>query len=85
MRKVLLKIAYWIIDKYNIPIITIPDSIMNISPLVKIQVECTRQMNGLLSNEYRHAHTYATLRKKLPNEASRDIGLCIELVVYGLL
>ena len=58
---------------------------MIISPLVKIEVEKTRKMEGLLSNEYRHAHTYATLRKKLPDAKSRDIGLCVELVVYGLL
>jgi hypothetical protein len=85
MKKFLLKIAYFIMTKYKEPIIRIPDSIILISSLIKTEVTETSAMQGLYSNEYRHSHTYAALKKNLPDVKSRDIGLGIELVLYGLL
>ena len=93
MKQIILRVYDKIANRYReiviwlvyIKVAIFPNSIISIAPIVRSVVEDTNKMEGLLSNEYRHAHTYATLRKRLPNVPSRDIGLCIELVIYGIL
>lgn len=84
-RDLTTRFAYWILAKNNVKGMIFQDNILSIVSLVKEEVQRTSEMEGLLSNEFRHAHTYATLKKKLPHSNSRDIGLCIELVVNGKL
>jgi inosine/xanthosine triphosphate pyrophosphatase family protein len=85
MKKYLLKTALWVLNRYGFKYVVIPESIYAIKDDVNIIVEKVRNTPGLRSNEYRHSHAYATLKKKLPTAKSRDIGLCIELVIYGLI
>lgn len=85
MKKYILRLSFWAIKRYGINTLITPEGVLKIRDDVKIVVDMVNNMQGLLSNEYRHAHAYATLKKRLPNAKSRDIGLCIEMVIYGLI
>jgi hypothetical protein len=85
MRNYLIRFAFWILGKFQVPVIKVPEGVLAITPAIREVVSKTSGMEGLLSNEYRHSHSYATLRKRIPEAESRDIGLGIELVIYGLI
>lgn len=84
MKQRIVNICLWILRKCGLTVLVVPADILAIIPQVREVVEATAAMPGLLSNEYRHAHTYATLRKRLPDVPSRTIGLAIEAVIYGI-
>jgi hypothetical protein len=80
-----LRFAKYIFNKQDVKYVILSQSIIQLVPVVKEVVENTSNMEGLLSNEYRHSHTYATLIKRIPEAKGREVGLCIEMVINGLL
>ncbi len=45
------------------------------------QVKNTNTIKDMVSSEYKHAHTYAFLKKNFPNTNTKDIGLAIEIAL----
>lgn len=84
MKQRIITLCLWILRKLGMSVMVMHPEIMAILPVVREVVEATGAMPGLLSNEYRHAHTYATLKKRLPDVPSKLIGLAIEVVVNGV-
>jgi len=62
----------------------IPKEVITILPEVAAVVNATDGIDGVLSNEYKHAHAYATIKKQYPDIKSKHIGLAIEMVINGI-
>ena len=83
MKQLIIKVCLWVLKRLNVTLYPLPAGVVAILPEVNEEVEKTAAMQGLLSNEYRHSHTYATLKKRLPDSDGKNIGLAIEVVLNG--
>ena len=81
MKQWIIAKCLWLLKRWSVPIYQLPTEVIAILSAAREEVSKTAAMDGLLSNEYRHAHTYATLMKRLPGVAGRHIGLAIEMAI----
>lgn len=83
MKQWIIEKCLWLLERWGVPIYQLPPEVIEILPVAQEEVDKTAALQGLLSNEYRHAHTYATLKKRLPDVAGKHVGLAIEVVLNG--
>jgi hypothetical protein len=82
MKNKLKNICIWILGKIGCDLIILTEEMQE---LVKKAIEVTKETDkipGLISNEYRHCHSYGTLLKRNPNSRHRDIGMAIEIAMF---
>ena len=72
----------WILRKLRL--YRIPSEVISILDAVNEAINNTDSIDCVLSNEYKHAHTYSILRKKFPDMNAKHIGLAIEMVINGI-
>lgn len=79
MKELLLKLAYWILKKYNIRYFLMPSG--EVLEVVKAVAESAHQKFSDASGEYKRNQVLRSVMNILPNAKEREINLAIEMYI----